>query len=116
MPLYGWHCDEELLPALASLSSDVAARVEPLVRDRWERARQGHLNRLRHDAAVAAGSILPGEERRRRLEAEFPEASAMAAYIGPIPSATAEMEEQALAAAAAEEAEFRRAVESFRRQ
>jgi hypothetical protein len=114
MPLYGWHYDEELLPALASLSPDVAARVEQLVQDRWDSTRRSHLDRLREAAAVAARLIPSREELLQRLEAEFPHANALAMHRQPIPPATAEMEEQARAVAAAEEAEFRRAVESFR--
>jgi len=56
-PLHGWHYDEQLLPALASLSANVAERVESLMRARWDRARSARLNELRWKAAEAARLI-----------------------------------------------------------
>ena len=114
-PLHGWHYDEQLLPALASLSANVAERVESLVRARWDRARSARLNELRWKAAEAARLIPSREELLHRLESGVSGAPAMAVSGLTLPQATAEMEEQAQAAAAVEEAKFRQAVESFRR-
>jgi len=114
-PLHGWVYAEELLPALASLSPDVADRVESLMRSSWDRRRGARLNELRWKAAEAARLIPSREELLHRLESGVSGAPAMAVSGLTLPQATAEMEEQAQAAAAVEEAKFRQAVESFRR-
>ena len=113
-PLYGWVYSEELLLALASLSESVAERVEPLMQDRWESMRRAHLNKLAEEAAIAAGLRPSREELIRQLPARARKASAVAVRLPPIPPPTAEMEAQARAVASAEEATFRRAVETYR--
>jgi hypothetical protein len=98
MKLGAWGYPDELLPALASLSSDVEARARFLVEDQWESLRQGLLNGEQWAAAERAGLVPSREDLLRQIKstAVSPEDEAsplgLAISLPELPPLTPEME------------------------
>ena len=67
MPLYGWVYPEQLLPALASLSTDAEARALRILERQWQDSYEGQLNNLRRTAAERRG-LVPTEAEQQRSD------------------------------------------------
>jgi hypothetical protein len=120
MPLHAWAYPKDLLPALASLSPDVASRAQFMMEARWQCVYQYTIGRLQQEALEAAGLVPSRAELiQRATAAAVTKKAKRELKVGlvvqgpPPPLPTTAMVVAAHAAVAAERVEWAAHVERF---